>query len=215
MMFQTTRSIGFTTLELLFAAALTVMLMAAILSLIGSINRAGAVMADNDRGITTDRQHLVELFRRDLAEAQSGQFGNNLTILEGFCSLDQVTLQPTHRPVRVRYEIQEQNGRFSLVRRQTELDRLSSQNEWSELVCQGIREYALEPLVPSTNASDTKLRGSSGPATSSFQDRSSTSGITGGGQDLRIARSLRLTLVAAGLTADQQVTPWQQDLILP
>jgi hypothetical protein len=88
----------------------------------------------------------AEQIRRDLIDARRFRIDTDQITLTGFCSLNPDTLAPDHRPVRVTYRIDRDDGIPRLIRRQESLDLLSNHNAWSELVCDKVEQLSVTPL---------------------------------------------------------------------
>ncbi len=143
---------AFTTVELLLATALAVVLMAGSLRVVASIR--ADLLQDQPalRGVNPGR--LIDLIRWDLTHAKLLSQRNGKITLTGYGCLDRAHFegrdrpdQPaTHQPVRVEYFVWPQGERGWLVRRQVHLNELTNRNSWSELVCGGVAGIELWPV---------------------------------------------------------------------
>lgn len=127
------------------ATALAALLMIAVLAVTTSLARSGVVLSTAARADTWSAG-LIDLIRWDLLQAQSVQTGTSHLTLQGYSALAPRTLSPTHRPVSVSYQLQTIGKQSWLVRRQTNLDQLTSHNAGLELVCAGVASFELKAL---------------------------------------------------------------------
>jgi len=144
---------AFTTIELLVATALAVMLMAGVLSVVGSIRLDPAASEPRSGGAWPSA--VVDLLRLDLTHAKSMQQRGNTLTLVGYSSLFHEAFEigerpdskpPQHRPVTIEYSVKNDGVHSWLVRRQTNLDELTNRNTWSELVGCGVLSFQLKPI---------------------------------------------------------------------
>jgi prepilin-type N-terminal cleavage/methylation domain-containing protein len=134
---------AFSLIEMLLAATLVAMLMAAVLALLGGVNRDMRTMrqaSQHDSGA----QAAADLLGRDLLNAQSVsapdvQSGYGVTIV-GNAGIDRDTLGPDGRLVRVIYRV----GRDGALRReQSYLDDPDRPQRWESLAASGISELSV------------------------------------------------------------------------
>ena len=90
---------AFTILELLAATALTALLMVAVLHVVGAIGASRAALA-RQADLGAWRTDLLDLLRRDLANATKVSFGPDSITLIGHGALDPRTLEFRHEPDR-------------------------------------------------------------------------------------------------------------------
>lgn len=141
---------GFTLIELLAASALAAVLMLVLMQVMASLGRTRAVMrtADENRDAahTPWKSDLLDLIRRDLANAAEVKFAPDRLTITGHGAIDRRTMQPSHEPVTVVYEI-DRGDRF--VRRQSPRGGMTGQPVWSELVCTGVSRLSIAPVADS------------------------------------------------------------------
>ena len=137
------RERAFTLIELLAATALIGLLMVAMMSVMGSIGRTERVMAAHDTA-APEVDALVRLLERDLAHAREVYAENDRVELHAFSAVDERSMEPTHRPVRIRYEVRRLGSRRWLVRRQARRDELSNRDVSAELVCADVKAVQLK-----------------------------------------------------------------------
>ncbi len=148
---------GFTLIETLATTALAALLMLAGLKVIESVGRSRAALVRDDEAISP--AHLLEVLRRDLANSRFMKLDGAGLALTGYGSLDRGTLSPTHRRAQVVYAVKRAAGRSLLVREQRDLDGRTNRDRWSELVCRGVKRFAVEPVPsPAENGSATDAR---------------------------------------------------------
>ena len=136
---------GFSLIEMLAAAALSAVLMIGLLAVIAGVGRTRRAFAERTEQAAWSAG-VADLLRTDLRNAQTIKVGANQLTLTGTGALDAQTLAPTHRPVRIEYSLQTAAGQSWLIRRQVDLDVLSTANSWSEPVCPGVASFAVEPI---------------------------------------------------------------------
>ena len=145
---------AFTTIELLVATGLSVLLMVGLLQVVAAVQRDMAEMQASKLNHGFDR--FVDILRWDLAHARTVQQDKEHLTLVGYNSLDRRGFRLKdgfgdhgsnhHQPVRVTYRIKRIGSSEWLIRFQTDLDILSNRNTWSEPVCFGIDSFKLEPV---------------------------------------------------------------------
>lgn len=139
------RRCGFTLVELLAATALTALLMVGILNVVARLG------ADHLRRPSDDvNDATVLLVERDLRLAREVRTGDGFVEMRGYCHLDDEALTLSHLPTLVRYEIRTLNDRPWLIRIQTDLDQLTNERPFTELVEAGVRsiEVRLQAQAP-------------------------------------------------------------------
>jgi prepilin-type N-terminal cleavage/methylation domain-containing protein len=173
---------GFTLLELLLATVLSVVLMMGVLAVLTDLSTDSQTFqaSPSSEPAVQGRvlEALAELLRGDLSHAQSIEATEpNEILLRGSGALDNRARSRTHRPVEVRYELREIDGRQWLLRRQRALDVLSNRNVQRDLVCTGIRKFEL------VAQGGVALSGAQGPAETTRDERGVPvpSGVGGGG----------------------------------
>jgi hypothetical protein len=134
---------AFTILELLAATALTALLMAAVLHVVGAIGASRAALARQSDAGAAWRADLFELLRRDMTNASKVTFRPDGMTLTGHGALDAGTREFRHEPVTVVYGLSMIDGRQWLVRRQSPRDGLSHAPPWAELVCPDVRAFVV------------------------------------------------------------------------
>jgi hypothetical protein len=147
---------AFTILELLAATALTALLMAAILHVVGSLGVTRATLARQGGGAAVDSGMLDQL-RRDLTNATAAAFARGSMTLTSHESLDPATLNSSHEPVNVTYEVASIHGRRWLVRRQT--SRTAGESRLTELVCPDVAAFTVRPagLTPAVQSDQREV----------------------------------------------------------
>jgi hypothetical protein len=151
---------AFTILELLAATALTALLMAAVLHVVGAIGASRAVLARHaDAGAW--RADLLDLVRRDMTNASKVTFRDDGLILSGRAALDAGTLELRHEPVTVVYGLSLIDGRSWLVRRQSPREGLSHAAAWAELICPDVSGFVVRRAssTPGVNGSSLAVLG--------------------------------------------------------
>jgi hypothetical protein len=162
------QSRAFTLLEMVLATALTVLLMFGVLAVTVEMQPAtigsGSSRETTDSAVGyTDDQRInpgmleawVELITADMANAQRiEQTPSGRIVLTGYCAIDGRNYQRMHRPVRVFYRVTSIDGQTWVVREQAALDVLNNRNIRIDLVCPGIRRFA---LVSNDGAGDGNL----------------------------------------------------------
>ena len=133
---------AFTALELLAATALTGLLLATVLHVIGTLNRGRAARDGRlDAGLW--KADLLETLRRDLGGSTAIRYEPGRVVLTGHAALDRATMRPADEPVTVTYDVVTVRGRGWLRRRQASRDGLSAAPAWSELICPDVIAFAL------------------------------------------------------------------------
>jgi hypothetical protein len=134
---------------MLAAAALTALLMTALLQVVASIGRGRRALERSDHGPAASwRADLLESLRWDLTNARSAVFEPDRLTLTGHGALDPATLAPGHEPVTVVYETDSLANRPWLVRRQSARGGGGSVGRpWSELLCPDVVAFSVEPSV--------------------------------------------------------------------
>jgi hypothetical protein len=130
---------AFTILELLAATALTALLMAAVLHVVGALGVTRATLA---RQPADDSEMLVQL-RRDLTNATAAAFARDSITLTSHELLDPATLNSLQDPVTVTYEVASVHGRRWLVRRQTSRTAAENRIPMTELVCPDVAGFSV------------------------------------------------------------------------
>lgn len=146
------RQSGFTLIELLAASALAAMLVLVLFQVIGSLGRTRAALAGEQRRDARSAVHepwksdLLDLLRRDLANATERRFEPGRLGLVGHGSLDRRTLAATHDPAAVVYEVQRRGAQRCLVRRQADADGGTS----AEVLCFDVTGFDVQPFTRRT-----------------------------------------------------------------
>ena len=171
---------AFTLIEMLLASVLATTLMVGVLSILPRLQPAEAARYSGDdrssRKPTFDgMEECIALLRDDLRHADEFDFAQDGQVtLVGYCGLDRVSRQRTHRPVRVTYLVATVNGRDWLVRRQSALDVLSNDHVQWDLVLSGVTRFELAPAegeaatsskpkpIPTWSAQESKNRSAAG-----------------------------------------------------
>ena len=142
---------AFTTVEMLVATALAVVLMIGVLRVVGSVN----IQTSSPELLVSDTSwsdNLVRSLRWDLIHAQSVHQEDNKLTLMGYGWLDRESFKLdgeasrgaiSHRPVQVVYSLTSDGMHNWLIRRQTDLDELTNRNAWSQPVAHGVKSFAL------------------------------------------------------------------------
>ena len=158
---------AFTLIELLLALALSAVLMLGLLTVIGAMGKTQAAMSSVMDGNRPEHDRLIELLRIDLMHArqlhvakvtdseQDKLSDQILFRLSSHGGSDRHTLEISHRPVEVTYSIRNIGSRNWVIRTQTDLDVLSNQNRWSQLVCTGVADLQVESLNQSPTDEST------------------------------------------------------------
>ncbi len=142
---------GFTLLELLLATVLSSMLIVGVLMVLTNLtggDMAGGVGVGTPAADARSRAEAVdawaELLRHDLVHATHFESPrDNVLTLTGYSGLHGPARDRAHRPVRVRYEVHEINGRFWLVREQSARDVRTNPHVQRDLVCTGVRRFEI------------------------------------------------------------------------
>jgi prepilin-type N-terminal cleavage/methylation domain-containing protein len=154
---------AFTLIEQLAALALSSLFMVAAAGVLAGMARDRASPV---RQPDAALGRAAERIRTDLLDARRMTIGLDQITLCGFDSLDPHTLAPDHRPVRVIYRIEHDEGQSRLIRRQESLDLLSNHNAWSELVCNDVANLEVilvtVPPPPTTRPWADPFRASDG-----------------------------------------------------
>ncbi len=135
---------GFTLIEALASSALAALLMLAGVSVIASLGRSRATLTRDES--RTDVRGVVEMIRFDLANARRIKARPNHVTLTGFGGLDERSLAPHQRPVRITYILKKTGSQTWLVREQVELNTPANGNRWTELICAGVETFSIEPI---------------------------------------------------------------------
>jgi prepilin-type N-terminal cleavage/methylation domain-containing protein len=152
---------AFTILELLAATALTAILMAAVLHVVGAISASRAVLARQADAGAAWRADFLDLLRRDMTNASKVTLRPDQMTLTGRAALDAETLEFRHEPVNVVYGLSVIDGRSWLVRRQSPRDGWSSSPPWAELVCPDVTGLVVQRVssTPGTLAPSVAANG--------------------------------------------------------
>src|SRR5688500_13964609 len=95
---------GFTLVELLASAALSALLMLAVLQVIASVVRSRAALARESSAAPLPwRADLLDTLRFDLTNGRDVRFEPGRVTIVGHGSLDPGTLSPRHEPAEVAY----------------------------------------------------------------------------------------------------------------
>ena len=148
---------GFTLLEMLLAAVLSVMLMVGVLAVIASLGTAAGKAGEQPVPAADAIDGWLRLLQEDLnlAVRIDTSRPNELTVT-GYAALDDSGRERTHRPARVLYRFEEVAGRRWLIRRQALLDVATNQNVQRDLVCDGLSRFELLPAPVASAKSDLK-----------------------------------------------------------
>ncbi|MEI7835334.1 MAG: prepilin-type N-terminal cleavage/methylation domain-containing protein [Planctomycetota bacterium] len=155
---------GFTLIEMLLALMVSAILMTGVLAVVtglGARGLAAAPHAESER-MTSAVDAWVRLLREDLANAKVGEGSGNELVLTGYLALAGSERERTHRPARVVYRLEEIAGRPWLVRRQAVLDVLSNDNLQRDLVCRGVKRFALVRMPEAEPAAAGSRRANGG-----------------------------------------------------
>ena len=133
---------AFTILELLAATALTALLMAAVLHVVGAIGASRAALARH-AGAGAWQADLLDLVRRDMTNASKVTFRADGMTLTSHAALDAGTREFQHEPVTVVYGLSVIDGRSWLVRRQSPREGLSHAPAWAELICPDVTGFVV------------------------------------------------------------------------
>jgi type II secretory pathway component PulJ len=148
---------AFTILELLAATALTALLMAAVLHVVGAIGASRATLARQTEAGAAWRADLLDLLRRDMTNASKVSFRPDGMMLTGHGALDAGTLEFRHEPVTVVYGLSMIDGRSWLVRRQTPREGLSHAPAWAELICPDVTGFVVRRVSSTPGANGSSL----------------------------------------------------------
>lgn len=142
-----TRQTGFTAVELVATTALAAVLMLAVLSVSASIGTTHRLMRQRQAG-QFDQSRLRELIRWDLMHATTVRTDSEDQPLatQGPSGIDPATQRPTHRLVRVDYQIRQQGDHAWLIRRQRYLDSQGYQAPWQSPIAAHVQSLAVERL---------------------------------------------------------------------
>lgn len=144
---------GFTLIEVMLTTALTAVILIAVLGVTASLGRSQKALArhaDQEQG----HGEIVELLRRDLAQAQEARFSQGGVEIIGFGALDPATLEPSQRPATIVYRLVSDRDGSWVVREQTLLDQ-SKGSPWREIVGWGVRAFEIEPVLSEGAAEPT------------------------------------------------------------
>ena len=147
---------AFTILELLAATALTALLMAAVLHVVGAIGASRAALARH-AGAGAWQADLLNLVRRDMTNASKVTLRADGMALTGRAALDAGTLELRHEPVTVVYGLSVIDGRSWLVRRQSPREGLSHAPAWGELICPDVSGFVVRRASSMPGASGSSL----------------------------------------------------------
>ena len=147
---------AFTILELLAATALTAVLLAAVLHIVGAISASRNTLA-RQSNIVAWRADLLDLLRRDMTNASKVTFTADGMTLTGHAALDQATLEFRHEPVTVVYGLSVIDGRRWLVRRQSPRAGLSHAAPWAELICPDVAGFSVRRVTGLPGATQSTL----------------------------------------------------------
>lgn len=128
------RPTAFTLIEMLAATALAGLLTLAALAVMRSVQHPFEAKRVDRHAPPMD--DVLALLRWDLGQAVSLRQDSSGLLLAGFGSLDPATLEPTQRPVAVRYRFRRVNGVNWLLRDQQPLD--GGPSAESQLVAAGL-----------------------------------------------------------------------------
>ncbi len=134
---------GFTLIEAMAATALSAIMMTALMSVTTAIVRNGPDETTTDQPASW-RRHVIEVFRRDLAHADTVQASPSRVVLTGHVSLDRETSSPTHQPAVVTYSLKRVADRSWLLRTQVDLEDHSLHNTWVQIVCAGVLSFEVQ-----------------------------------------------------------------------
>ncbi|NJL32449.1 MAG: prepilin-type N-terminal cleavage/methylation domain-containing protein [Phycisphaerales bacterium] len=162
---------GFTLVELLMASALATMLMVGVLAVISQLARPSSIkVSPVDLTIKaplvseTELDAWARLLRDELAQmVRLVRLSGNELELIGYQALQGNERQVTHRPVRVRYELVEIDGRKHVIREQKALDVRTNQAVERDMICNGLQRFAVV-LRETTPTGTGAAGGNTGPA---------------------------------------------------
>ena len=143
---HTTKQQGFSLIELIVAAAVSAVMMGAVLLILGTFGRDRRRL--NAEDARPRHKALVELLRRDLSnsETMSIPSSGRVIILSGHAGIDSRSLSLTGRLTRVTYEMRGDRGASVLVRHQEYLDDPIHRDPWIELVSPAVSRISFEPV---------------------------------------------------------------------
>jgi prepilin-type N-terminal cleavage/methylation domain-containing protein len=144
---------GFTLIELACASAIAVILMIAVLGIFTSIARDRIRLTKARSAHIQDRQNLIELLYRDLAECNDlSRTSAGEYVLQTRDSLDSANLEPSDRFCAVTYSVMGPPGAQSLFRRQQLLDDPTMPPPQTNLVAMGVSQFDLIGLGDNAGA---------------------------------------------------------------
>ena len=151
---------AFTIVEMLGATLLAALLMAAALTVVGSLGRTQRAL-DRANEKADDAAEVFELLRFDLANAGQIAVDEDALIIRGTGRLTRDDARPTLLAADVRYDIEERAGRGWLVRSQQDVGTLSNQAAMRRPLREGVTRFTCElidaevlPEVPDDVAAD-------------------------------------------------------------
>jgi hypothetical protein len=133
-----------TCLELLAASAISSMLMVSLLTVMGAVS--AEQRRPQARSLLDAPVQFEDLLRSDLTQARFLRYSHDRLSLRSYSGLNWQTLSPTHRPVEITYEVVEIAGEPWLVRRQLDLDSLSSDAQRTVPVFAGVSGFHVRLL---------------------------------------------------------------------
>jgi len=141
---------GFTVLELMLATALTVLLMAGVLTVIATLRKPLPEPVGASDAPRAASAHLAaaRVIEADLSQATRVEAEGSGLRLESYGGLAETTHERTQRPVTVRYRVKQIGEDSWLLRDQSLLDTPESSSPRSELVASGITRVRLDPPPP-------------------------------------------------------------------
>lgn len=157
---------AFSLVEMVIALALSAFLMTSLLIVSTSMARTERTL--NLQQVSHDPMiEIIGLLRRDLSQAHSIKQVDDTVELKLVGGLDEQTGEPTHRLMVVSYEVQVMGDIRYLIRRQTDLTKLSNHRESINLVLPHVQKINVETLRSPTagdqSDSNDSARGTSKP----------------------------------------------------
>jgi len=140
------RARGFTLLELLLASVLLAVLMVGVMSVITNVVQPAEAVAKQQaaRDTAEPAALLADLLREELLHARTIDESTVQSIaFTGFGGLDPVTHERVQRPVRVRFFIEDIDGRSWVMRSEQRLDGEEQPGARRSLVCAGVTRFEL------------------------------------------------------------------------
>jgi type II secretory pathway pseudopilin PulG len=153
-----------TLIEVVVAAALAVLMMAAVSGVLKSMRAQKAALA-NDAVSNHWQRALAERLRWDMVNAREMIAAPRELHLRGFCGRDPASKETTHRLVEVVYAVAENAGQSCLLRRETPLFAESIGRTETELVAVGIGGVVIAGREEKGGDSDLRLLGLGGGET--------------------------------------------------